>query len=353
MLVSSSMHTPELLVLADGTVLPGTIAAEVSSGSNYAAARFQVQLAASALPVGFVDRPGMTVEIRAGTDGVVSSLVTGAVDMLRLDPIGGTLILEGRDFTAAFIEARTREAFANRTASEIAQLLSARHGLSAQVSATTTPVGRYYQAEHDRITLDQFSRVTTEWDLLVFLAQQEGFDVFVQGSTLFFQPSAETTTPMSLAPGNFESLRLERALTLARDIMVSVKSWNSRQQSAFVQTARAGSGQGVQRPGRDPVLNYVLVRPNLTPQQALQMAQQVLTDLSRHERSFEAVMPGELTLAPRSQIALSGTASQFDATYQVARLDRQIGPHGFSQRLRASTLPQVAQATPPTLHPGP
>lgn len=350
--MGSAMRTPELLVLADGTALPGAISAHVSSGSNYAAARFQVQLAASMLPVGFIDQSGVTIEIRAGLDGVVTSLVTGAVDMLRLDPVGGLMVLEGRDFTAAFIEARTREAFANHTASEIANILAARHDLSAQITATMTPVGRYYQAEHDRITLDQFARATTEWDLLVFLAQQEGFDVFVQGSTLYFQPPQDASVPVALQPGDCESLRLDRALTLARDIVVSVKSWNSRQKSSFVQTARAGSGTGIQRPGRDPVLNYILVRPNLTPQQALQLAQQVLADLSRHERSFEAVMPGELMLAPRSWIALSGTGSQFDATYQVARLDRQIGAMGFSQRLRASTLPQVAQATPPTPYRG-
>ena len=40
-------------------------------------------------------------------------------------------------------------------------------------------------------------------------------------------------------PANVTSLRLERALTLARDIVVTVKSWNSRQQAAFTQTARS------------------------------------------------------------------------------------------------------------------
>ncbi len=157
----------------------------------------------------------------------------------------GVIRAEGRDLTAALIEARTQETFANRTASEIAQLFAGRHNLAAEVTETRTPVGRYYQDEHDRITLDQFSRATTEWDLLVFLAQQEGFDVFVSGTTLYFQPPAGADVALTLSPDTVLDLRLERSLTLARDIEVTVKSWNSRQQSAFTQTARArGRGQG-------------------------------------------------------------------------------------------------------------
>ena len=39
------------------------------------------------------------------------------------------------------------------------------------VTATTTPAGRYYQADHDKVTGGQFSRATTEWDLLCELAE--------------------------------------------------------------------------------------------------------------------------------------------------------------------------------------
>ncbi len=74
-------------------------------------------------------------------------------------------------------------------------LLAGRHGLGAEVQPTKTPVGRYWQLEHDRITLDQFSRATTEWDLLVGLAEREGFDVWVGRGTLYFQPPATTVQP--------------------------------------------------------------------------------------------------------------------------------------------------------------
>jgi hypothetical protein len=46
-------------------------------------------------------------------------------------------------------------------------------------------VGRYYEIDHARLTND-----ISQWTLLNYLAQEEGFDLNVTGSTLNFQPSA-------------------------------------------------------------------------------------------------------------------------------------------------------------------
>ena len=61
----------------------------------------------------------------------------------------------------------------------------------------------------------------------MFLAEQEGFDVFVSGTTLHFQSPAGPDVALTLSPDTVLDLRLERSLTLARDIEVTVKSWNS------------------------------------------------------------------------------------------------------------------------------
>jgi phage protein D len=261
------------------------------------------------------------------------------VDFLR-----GVVRIEGRDLTAALIETRTQETFVNRTSSEIAQILAERHGLTAQVTSTTTPVGRYYQNEHDRITLDQFSRAMTEWDLLVFLAQQEGFDVFVQGKTLHFQPKSGSIGAISMTPADMTSLRLERSLTLAEDLEVTVKSWNTRQNNAFTQTARS-SESGLQSGRRQ---QYVLVRPNLTSDQALKLAQQKLADGTRHERIISMSMPGELAISARSLMRLSDTGSEFDGVYYVDSIERHLHiDHGFTQHLRCKNVVPLSEATTP------
>ncbi len=280
------------------------------------------------------------------------SLIQGTVDTVQIEIPRQLVRLEGRDLTAALISARTQETFANRTASEIVSILAQRHGLTPKVTATTTLVDRYYELEHDRITLNQFSRATTEWDLLVFLAQQEAFDLFVQGTTLYFQPvQADANAPEAIlratstlnGPANIMDLHMERALILAGDIEVTVKSWNSRQKNAYTQTVRSqgASGSGTSQ-------TYVVVRPNLLPDEALKLAQNWLSTLTQHERVISAIMPGELSLTSRSVVALKGTGTAFDQTYYVDTIERRLRfGGGFQQYVRAKNLSPRGDATPP------
>jgi phage protein D len=343
-LAANSLRSPSLDVRLNGTPLPGVFAAEITSNNHFAADRFSVRAAFAPTDLAsYVDTPDLLLDLRVTLDAAPStSLLMGAVDRLDLDPIGGTVHFAGRDLSAQLIEARTHETFANQTSSEIATLLAGRHGLSASVQATTTPVGRYWELEHDSITLDQFSRSRSEWDLLVVLAGHEGFDVWVAGTTLYFQRVAQSTTPATTLRSittlngtpNVTSLRLERALTLARDIQVTVKSWNSRQQTAFSQTASATGGTN----RSSKMLNYIYVVPNLTAADALNLAQRRLAEISSHERIVVAEMPGDLVLTPRQLLGVEGTGTGFDQTYVIDEVERRFDLHdGFTQRIRART----------------
>ena len=351
-----SWRAPTARVLVNGQHVPGVTEAEVIANSHYAAATFRVALAVDAVgapPAPFwAATTDALVDLQFSLDGTgFVSLIQGAVDSVVLDPIGGTLQIEGRDLTAALIETRTQETFSNRTSSEIATILAQRHDLTPVVTATTTSVGRYYQNEHDRITLDQFSHATTEWDLLVFLAREEGFDVFVQGTSLYFQPpTGSTIPPLVVQPDMLIGLALQRSLTLARDIEVTVKSWNSRQKNSFTQTARAAalapSGSAGAPPS--PPQQYVYVRPNLTPNQALQFAQRRLAELSSHERTITLQMPGELSLTPQNTLLLDGTGTGFDQLYMIDVIERSLDWRGgFRQRIRArNSSPRNETTTP-------
>jgi len=344
---SAVLRHPRLEIRANGMPLAGALAAEVVSNNHYAADRFHATLAldADAGSAAFWAGAGdVLLDIGFTLDGATASVIQGAVDRVAVDPIRRMVHLDGRDLTARLIEARTQESFVNQTASEIAATLAGRHGLSADITVTSTPAGRYYQDEHDRISLGQFSRAITEWDLLTWLARQEGFDTFVRGTTLHFGPAPDQPRAWTITPADVTDLRLERALTLARDIEVTVKSWNSRQNSAFTRSARAaGPARGNASPQRQ-----LLVRPNLTPEQALQLAQATLADLTRHRMVACFTMPGELSLMPRDAVLLTATASAFDQTYYVDEVARRISTaHGFSQFVRARNDARPAQATPP------
>ena len=324
---------------------------DVLCNAHLAAGRFRLQAAMPSMLAAVLLTSGTVLDLQLATDALPVSLLQGEADSIHIDPIANTMEIDGRDLTARLLDARTQETFSNQTASEIANTLAGRHGLAAAVTATSTLAGRYYGSEHDRITLGQFSRSTTEWDLLTFLAARESFEVFVAGQTLYFQPLAAAAAPVLITPGDCLSLSLERSLTLARDIEVTVKSWNTRHQAAFTQTARS-SAQGGKKAGTPQ--RIVVVRPNLQPNDALQLAQQILADLTGHERVVHAELPGELALTPRSRVTLGGTGTDFDQTYYIAELDRHFSfQSGFTERLRLKNINPANAATPPADDPTP
>jgi phage protein D len=329
-------------MIANGSIVPGVMDVEVISNGHLAADRFSAQIALDASG-GYSDAfwasaPDIRLDVQFSVDSAIFiGLITGTVDTMTMDPVRRTVHVSGRDLSSSLIESRIQESFANRTSSEIAAVLAERHGLAANVTSTQTLVGRYYQNEHDRITLDQFSRVTTEWDLLAFLARQEGFGLSVTGTQLNFGPSQQAVGPSyGLTPSDCISLRLERSLTLARDIEVTVKTWNSHQCGAFSQTVRrigssASSFGQVLSPQQ-----YAYVRPNLTPDQALRLANETLAELTRHERTIEIMMPGDLALSTSSPLSLSGTNTDFDQLYSVDVIERRFShSDGFTQCVRA------------------
>lgn len=324
-------RAPRLLVLADGAPLPTARAAEIEALGGFAAATFSVRAALAGDAAGWAARTGAAIEVLVALDAVggFASLVQGAADCITLDPIAGTLTIDGRDAAAALIEARTQETFANRTASEIATMLAARHGLGADVQATATPAGRYWELEHDSLTLDAGARATTEWDLLAMLAGWEGFDLWVAGGALHFR-APDALLPPLLTAQDFATLRLSRALAFAGDIRVTVKSWHSRAGSGTVQVAETARGAA-------SVQDYVFVVPNLTAAAALTLAERRLAEIAQQELRLAAEMPGELLLAPRGFFRLIGTGTLYDTLWRIDAVERRISPReGFVQTLRAS-----------------
>ena len=357
----ATARRPRLRVLANGAVVNGATSAEVSSNGYLQADRFRVDIATGvdpAMPLAWwSDTLPIKIEVQIGfiPDGAPEgnaawqSMLIGNVDHVDADPIAKCITVEGRDLSSLLVEAKTQETFSNKTSSQIATILAGRHGLTPMVTATTTPVGQYYQLEHDRITLNNFSRQTTEWDLLTYLAEQEGFDVWVSGNNLYFQPAVSATVapfPIVYDPTsgalNVTHLRMERSLTLAHDMQVTVKSWNPKHKAAYTKIVKSTGA----KTGGGPVQNYVLTVANKTPDECLKLGQQKLAELTKHERILTVDMPGELTLSTRSMAGLTGTGTAFDQAYYVAEVERDISfDGGFKQRLRLKNSSPRTQTT--------
>lgn len=326
-------RTPSGIVLVNGAQVPWA-RLEVTNNGYYRADTFEVVLPLSSLPKGtqFSDlsNAGMiAVEVRVSVDGSApTSLILGQVSGFDASLRAGTLTLSGRDRTGDFIEAKSAEKFQNQTSSQIVTTLAGRHGLTADVKATTTPSGRYYEIDHDRLT-DEI----TEWDLITYLAQKEGYFAWVTGTTIHFRPATEVqgtpitvkwTAPTAAASASapFTEATLGRNLTLASDVTVIVWSWNHRQKTAFKVTVKSTKTGGQTSKGAPQV--YTFRVPGLTKDQATQYGQNKLEELTRHERTLDLELPMDVTTMPRNQIQLQGTGTGFDQLYWIDEVVRRL-----------------------------
>lgn len=345
---TSISRRPRLKVNINGVPIAAAYEAEVKNASHFSADTFRIVLAISALPaamglswwdnVAFV-----TAEVFIGSDDPSLpwlSLIYGQVDDINIELEHGRILLTGRDLSAQFIDTKTTDKFQNLTSSQIATQLAARHGLAANIAPTSTLAGSYYEIDHARLTQEQ-----TEWDLLTYLAEHEGYDVWVSGKTLNFQPApAPSSIPYVLTwipslgaspASNFIRINLRRALTLARDIIVVVKSWHQGQEKSCKVTYKLIQASKGQRAGGN-AQTYSYTVPNLTRDQALQYAKNKAEQISRHERVITAELPGDNVLNTRTMVKLIGTGTKWDQLYYPDTIKRRISfDEGYRMELRA------------------
>lgn len=172
---------------------------EVNTNAYYQADTFSVMFATSALPAEnnmkwFSQQKAIEVELLVGIVGATGTnwlqLIVGRVDSVQYEPARFGVVLEGRDLTSHFIDNKTSEKYQNLTASQIAIKLAKKYGLKPMVTKTTRRVGSYYQIDHVDVRSER-----SEWDLLTYLAGIEGFQVYVRGRELHFEPSAWNAPP--------------------------------------------------------------------------------------------------------------------------------------------------------------
>lgn len=350
-----SFRRPRCRILVSGAAIGGCHSVELSTNNLGQAGSFFVQVALRSGQTGaeasWLSGDQIDISIQMGflppgmPEGALTwqEMMSGQVDRVRLDPVSGSVTLEGRDHAARLLDLPVTENFLNCTSSQVAQQLAARCGLSSVVDTTSSMVGQYYQIEHARLALSRFSRFATAWDLLSGLAQLEQFELWVQGSTLYFQSSSAAggtvrsidfrpATQASAAPSlNVSSLVVERSLALAGGVPVRVSSWNSRQRR------RVSAQSGATSASSNAAVS--IIRPNLLPDTAQILADGVYNQTSGHERTLTATMPGDLTLSPRDRLQVSGIATGWDGSYRVDSVEREMTMEGgFVQRLSAKTL---------------
>jgi phage protein D len=230
----AATRRPRLDVLINGDRISGAVYARVVSTNYYSSDHFRIEFA-----VGGTTEPGLPywlsaadieLEIRAGFDGTpgTTRLIQGAADAVSVDPVRRSVRVEGRDLSSRLVETSTRESFSNLSAAEIVSLLAIRHGLTPDAVPTADLVGRFFGSGHDQIMLGGYSRLLTEWDLVVYLAQYFGYDAYVEGAVLHFRPKGMEKRTVRLTSVDVSAVRLDRDLRISGSAGALVSSWNAQ-----------------------------------------------------------------------------------------------------------------------------
>ena len=283
---------PHLRIKIGGVAVPWPVEAQTEVNNTRTAGTWSAGIA-------FLDRDPMNlawwatqstlrVEIDASLNGQnFTTLMVGNADEVEITPNTNYVTLTGRDLTALLIDQKTAQTYQNQTASEVATILANGVGLTPMVTPTTVPVGLYYASNHTRMSMGDLARAVTSWDLLNFLADQENFDVFVSGTSLYFQPKQQAggipfqvnwSKVGGVVVSNVMNLQMKRSLTIAHDLSVEVQSWNTAL-NREVTVKASSTANGTSATG--PAQNYTFTKPNLTPAQAADYANQQLLALSR------------------------------------------------------------------------
>ena len=332
----------------------------ITSTNNYSGDTFNASLAPARSATGpgsfewWCAQDKVTVLLQMGWVGAGAdesqvawiTMLTGIVDHVSSDPIQGTVDIDGRDLTALLRDSERTVNVTNQTTSEVATAIATSVGLTPVVTATTTQAGKSAHGDYGQAGLKGGNRAGNNWDALVELARQDGFDLFVQGNELHYQPPAAMDSPpwvvscvldpaTRVPKSNAINLTMNRKLFLASGVQVSVRSFHS--QTAELATAQAGSSDANAR-------QYSVVRPNLTNAQAQTLAQRYVDELMRHERTITGSAPGDLVLTPRVMMSLAGTRTPADQSYYPLTITRTIDSRGFVMQFLANNRSREAQA---------
>jgi phage protein D len=337
---------PAFRITLNGSPIEGLLQASIVTSNCFSADHFGLTFGMGSAPLGdvaFWSSLSLSyVEIGVSTPNQENSqgLVSGMTDTVQIDPIQQIVTIEGRDLSSTMIDAYRQQDFVNRTASEVVSAIASYHGLTPVVTATSGSVGRYFGDGYTRLSLGQFSRLRSDWDLIVQLARENSFDVFVQGSCLYFQPSAAPgDTPVVITLGDVRSMRFERTLTIASNPAARVQSWNSQNMMSYDSNNSGDGGSTTQPASAANDRPFLFCASNFTSQQVTDSAMRYASELSRLGTVLHIEMPWDLTLAPRTTILINGTGSALDTTYQIDSVERHYSTiSGSSQIIRAVAI---------------
>ena len=344
---ASSAPKLELQVTLDGVPIEGLLHASIVTSNCFSSDSFALTFAMGSSPLcdiafwSYLQSSYIEVVSTSNLVAQPQSLISGMIDTLLVDPIMQTVAVEGRDLSSKLIDSYRQQDFVNQTASEVVSSIAFFHGLLPIVTPTAGEVGRYYGDGYTRLSLGQFSRVRSDWDLVVELARENSFDVFVQGTSLFFQPSTVWNgLPMHIALRDVKTMRFDQTLPVASSAAARVQSWNSQDMTSYAINSGSYGSDAIWSSDALNSQPFLFSAANFTSQQVENSAERFAAELSRLATVVHIEMPWDLRLSPRSLLSIDETNSLFDAIYKIDSIDRHYSSSSGSNQIIRGVLMQ-------------
>lgn len=333
----------ELQVSVNGNLVHGLLQASIVTSNCFSSDSYALTFAMGTWPLGDIafwstlSSAYVEISATAAYEPIVQNLISGMIDAVHINPVQGIVAVEGRDLSSSLIDSYRQQDFVNQTASEIASTIASYHGLTPVVTVTSSNVGRYYGDGYTRLSIGQFSRLRSDWDLMVQLARENGFDVFVQGTTLFFQPSTYSgTLPVHIAFRDVKTIRFEQTLSIGSNATARVQSWNSQNMTSYASNVASGGADATQDSAPASNQPFLFSAANFTSQQVTDTAGRFTAELGRLGIVLHIEMPWDIALSPRTIILIDETGSPLDTTYKIDNIERHYSTtSGSSQTIRA------------------
>jgi hypothetical protein len=346
----SAIRAPRIWAQINGANVDTLLHVDISNNGTGKSSRFELTVsidgnAADGQWSGMLGgKVAVTVYMGIQPGNSSSVLFDGLADDIAVDPINRTARIIGRDYSSVLISSTYQQSYYNQTASEIAHSIAARHGFIPNISPTVAMVGSYQSDDHSQILLNVHSHITNEWDLLKYLARTEGFQLFVDGTTLVFAPAdALPRNAWSINADDVMGLTFHQVCPISDQTTLTAKSWNSWLGQVFTYTDDRSVGQsasGLSVLQVDPGTEIATVRPNLMPQDVEQLVNQRFDALNEQALTVQIVMPGEMAFLPGDVLTITSGFASFNADYTVKSLRRRFSSAGgFVQFIQGFTAP--------------
>ena len=314
--VEQSLHLPDMFVIRFHDIS--------SAGDPGAVATYEI-FEADTLPM------GAEVNIEMGYGTSLTQVTKGEVTALEVDAApDGTPILTVRGYARSHRLHRGRKSrsFLNIKDSDIASQLAREAGMSVTVDATSHVYPYLFQNNQ------------SNWEFLKERAIRIGYDLYANGSALFFQkPQAGGRTgPDQTLGQNLVSFRVK--ISAAHQVEeVEVRGWDMEQKQAIVGTATTPQGEpatSLAKNGKQVAQLFgtakfsVVNRVVADSAEAETLAKAAFDSLDGSYVQAEGVSLGDAGIKPGVTIALGDVGAKVSGTYYVTGATHRVsGPEGY------------------------